>query len=366
MDSLVYFVNSLSRGPEDSKIKKIERLFDEANFKSIFKENSLTGVKLHFGEEGNDSYVNPVMVRALVNKIRDCNAIPCITDTNTLYHGTRHNSISHLKTAILHGFDYSVVGAPLIIADGLRGDNWVPIKIELNHFQDVKIASDIETMDNMLVVSHFKGHGMSGFGGAIKNLAMGCAAAIGKLEQHECVKPIINNACTSCGTCIDSCPVSSISLGDIAVIDYESCIACNNCLENCPDSCIELPWENMPEFIEKMVEYAFGAVKNKNDKVGYINFLMNITPDCDCVSWSDRPIVPDIGIMASTDPVALDMASYDMVNQQIGHKNSLLTHNHQPGGDKFMGVWENVDGRLQLQYAEQLGLGNRNYELVIL
>jgi uncharacterized Fe-S center protein len=356
----------MSRNHDESKIKKIERLFEAANFSNFIEKDDLTGVKIHFGEEGNDSFINPVLIRPIIEKIRYYGAKPFLTDTNTLYYGSRHDSPTHIETAIKHGFNYSVVDAPIVIADGIKGDNWVPIEVNLKHFQNVKIASDIINLDSMFVLSHFKGHGMSGFGGAIKNLAMGCAAVQGKLEQHECAKPYINDNCTGCGKCAEECPVSAIIVEDQAIIEYEKCIACNNCLEQCPDSCIELDWDMVEPFIEKMVEYAWGAVKNKVNKAGYFNFLMNITPDCDCVSWSDRSFVPDIGILASNDPVALDEASYDMVNKQVGHKDSLLSHGHGPGEDKFRGIWENVDGRLQMKYAEEIGLGTRNYEFIVI
>jgi uncharacterized Fe-S center protein len=273
--------------------------------------------------------------------------------------------VDHLQTAIEHGFDYAVTGAPLVIADGILGDNEIAIEINLKHFKSVKIAGDIEKSDSMVVMSHFKGHGMSGFGGAVKNLAMGCATAFGKIEQHECAKPVIKGTCMACSKCIAICPEDAMSIIDQkSVIDYDRCIGCNFCLEACPDSVICLDFENMPLFIEKMTEYAYGAVKNKQNKVCYINFLMNITPDCDCVPWSDAPIVPDIGILASFDPVAIDAASADLINEQCGFKNSLLHHNFDKGEDKFKGIYEEIDGRIQLKYGEEIGLGSRDYELI--
>jgi hypothetical protein len=304
----VYFSDFRSRSSKENKINKIKRLFKAARFESIINKKDLTAVKLHFGEKGNDSYINPVFVRQIVDEVKKAGAKPFLTDTNTLYHGSRHNSIDHLNTAIMHGFDYAVTGAPVIIADGITGENEIETEINLKHFKNVKIAGDIEKSDSMIVLSHFKGHGMSGFGGAIKNLAMGCASPAGKIEQHECAKPVIKGECTSCGNCKKVCPVEAISIEKKSIIDYNKCIACNFCLEECPESVIGLDFGNIPPFIEKMVEYAYGAVKNKGRKVGYINFLMNITPDCDCVTWSDAPIVPDIGILASTDPVAIDCA----------------------------------------------------------
>lgn len=365
MSNDVYFSNFRSRSKGENKNSKIKQLFDKAGFGGLIKENDLTAIKLHFGEMGNDAFLKPVLIRPVVEKTLECHGKPFLTDTNTLYYGSRHNSVDHLQTALKNGFGYAVTDAPIIIADGIRGDNWILVDVGLNHFQKVKIAGDIETSDSMLVLSHFKGHGMSGFGGAIKNLAMGCAAVSGKIEQHKCSKPIITDACTACATCVDSCPLSVISIhGEKAKIDLEKCIACNNCLSNCPELAIEIDFDSLPEFSERMVEYAYGAVKTKQRKVGYINFLMDITPDCDCEAFSDAPIVPDIGVLASKDPVALDTASYDLVNQQIGLKNSLLEHHHQTGHDKFRGVWEEVDSRVQLNYAQKIGMGSMNYNLI--
>ena len=365
MSSEVYFSNFRSRSQGENKTSKIKRLFDMAGFGEFIQKDDLTAIKLHFGEKGNDAYLKPVLVSSVVEEAFNCDAKPFLTDTNTLYYGSRHNSVDHLQTAIKNGFAYAVTGAPVVIADGIRGDNWIRVEVGLKHFQKVKIAGDIENSDSMLVLSHFKGHGMSGFGGAIKNLAMGCASAPGKIEQHRCAQPLITDNCNACGTCLASCPLSIISLvEDKAVIDLDACVACNNCLSVCPESAIELDFNSLTEFMERMVEYAYGAVKSKKGKVGYINFLMDITPDCDCEAFSDTPIVPDIGILASTDPVALDSASYDLVNQQVGLKNSLLEHQHHRGSDKFRGVWEGVNGRVLLEYAEEVGLGFQEYELI--
>jgi uncharacterized Fe-S center protein len=365
MVSKVYFTDFRSRSDDDNKINKIRKLFEAAKFPDLIKPDELVAVKLHFGEEGNDSYISPVLLRQVVDKIYESRGKPFITDTNTLYYGSRHNSQEHIRTAILHGFDYAVSGAPIIIADGLQGENWKKIEIGQKHFKNVKIAGDILSADSMIVMSHFKGHEMAGFGGAIKNLAMGCAAAPGKVEQHECVKPVVLEGCTSCATCIGSCPKNAMCIQETgAGIYYDLCIGCNNCIVACPESRIQLNWNRINEFIERMTEYALGAVQNKKGKVGYMNFLMNITPDCDCLPWSDSPIVPDIGILVSEDPVAIDAASYDLVNNQRGFENSLL-HNHlNEGEDKFRGVWDKVDGHIQLRYGHKIGLGNFEYELI--
>jgi uncharacterized Fe-S center protein len=342
-------------------------LFEEAGFVELLGVDDLTAIKIHFGEYGNDSYVNPVFVRQVVEKIRAAGAKPFVTDTNTLYSGSRHNAVDHLITAIEHGFDYSVIRAPLIISDGLKSQNAQEIEIGLKHFKSVKIGSDIVAADSMIVMSHFKGHIVAGFGGAIKNLAMGCAPADGKKDQHFRTSPhVVEDKCIACGKCVDICPVgASAILGEASSIAREVCISCGQCMEACPAGAIDIDWENdIPEFLECVTEYAYGAVKGKENRVGYINFLLKITPDCDCVPWSDAPVVPDIGILASKDPVALDQASFDLVNRQKGLTNSALKCNHEAGADKFKGIWPMIDGTRQLEYGERIGLGSRSYELI--
>lgn len=365
MASKVYFADLRARSADENKGNKIQKLFDNV-YNGMFSEDDLVAVKVHFGERGNDSFVSPILLRYILDKVKESAGKVFLTDTNTLYYGSRHNSVDHLVTAILNGFDYAVVGAPVIIADGLQGGNERIVEVSQKHFDVVRIAGDIYEASGMVVVSHFKGHGISGFGGALKNLAMGCSTIEGKLEQHECAKPIIVGDCDLCGLCVEECPVGALTLGkDGAKIDYDECIACMNCMDICPNEVYDLNWEeDVPVFIERMMEYSLGAVKGKEDKILYFNFLMNITPDCDCVAWSDYPIVPDIGILASRDPVAIDAASYDLVNQQVGFKDSVLERNFEEGADKFRGVWSGVDSGYQLVYAEDIGLGSREYRLI--
>lgn len=367
MASKVYFADMRARSPQESTISKIQKLFDEAGFVELLGAEDLTAIKIHFGEYGNDSYINPIFVRQVVEKIRAAGAKPFITDTNTLYSGSRYNAVDHLTTAIEHGFDYSVVRAPLIISDGLKSQNITEVEIGLKHFKSAKIGSDIVAADSMIVLSHFKAHIVAGFGGAVKNLAMGCAPAAGKKDQHFRTSPqVVKEKCIGCGKCVEVCPVGAASLmGEVSRIDREICISCMQCMEVCPSEAIDIDWEHdIPEFLECIAEYAYGAVKRKEDRVGYVNFLIKITPDCDCVPWSDASIVPDIGILASKDPVALDQASYDLVNRQKGLAHSSLHANHEKGADKFRGVWPKVDGAHLLKYAEKIGLGSRDYELV--
>jgi len=365
MSSKVYFTDFRARQPSDSKVCKIERLFKAAGFENMLSDGDLTAVKLHFGERGNDSYINPVFVRAVTDCIKETGASPFLTDTNTLYVGYRRNAVDHVETAILHGFNYAALGVPVIIADGLTGTNEISVPVYLKEFKEVKIAADIVNADSMVVLTHFKGHVMSGFGGVIKNLAMGCASVRGKWEQHEAAQPEVDQSkCTSCGACKDACPADSVEITPKgAHILSSTCLSCGRCMI-CPNGAIFHDWNRVPAFIDRMVEYAYGSVKGKSGKVCYITFLMNIVPDCDCASWSDAAIVPDIGILASDDPIALDQACCDLVNRSAGFENTRLRCNHKPGEDKFKGVWRNVDGRRQLEYGEEIGLGTRDYELI--
>ena len=366
MASTVYFANLRARNPRENKISKVRKLFDAAGFSNIIAEKNLTAIKIHFGERGSDAYINPVFVRQVVEKIKEYGGKPFLTDSNTLYSGSRSNAVDHLTTAVEHGFDYAVVGAPLIIADGLLSKDSVEVEINKNHFKKVKISGSIYYADSMIVMSHFKGHEEAGFGGAIKNLAMGCAPAAGKQQQHSTIKPDVKvGKCIGCGKCRSVCPASAISIENKkSKIDHKTCLGCGECLTVCPVKAIAPKWESdIQPFIERLTEYAYGAVKSKEGKVGFINFLTNITPDCDCTPWSDTAIVPDIGILASSDPVAIDAASYDLVNNETGFKNSLLTCNYSSGEDKFKGVHQDTDGYMQISYGDKIGLGSKEYIL---
>ncbi len=366
MKAKVFFAGLRARDPGQNTITKINRLFEAAGFRSLIQPGDLTAIKLHFGEWGNDSYINPVYVRQVVDRVRDCGGRPFLTDSNTLYRGARSNAVDHLTIAIEHGFAFAVAGAPLTIADGLNGRNRRSVEINRKHFRHVLISGDVTDARAMIVLSHFKGHEVAGFGGAIKNLAMGCAPPAGKQQQH-CARPMkLAGRCSGCGQCVEVCPGQAISLVNReSVINRESCTGCFECMTICPEHAIEVDWETeIPEFVERMVEYALGAASGKKGKLGYMNFLTRITPDCDCVPWSDAAIVPDIGILASTDPVAIDAASWTLVNRQPGFRDSHLVAHHAAGEDKFKGMRMNTDGCRQVRYGEEIGLGSSSFELI--
>lgn len=353
----------------ESISKKVAKLFDKAGFKEIITPDKLTAIKIHFGEKGNNAFINPIYVRQIVDKIKENSGKPYLTDSNTLYKGSRANGVDHLVTAIENGFAYAVVNAPIVISDGIYSKDSEDVHIGKKHFDTVKISSGIYHADSMLVMSHFKGHETAGFGGSIKNMAMGCAPAAGKQQQHSTAKPIVGKNCRACKICIKNCPADAIVIVDgSAYIDPEKCIGCGECVSMCTFNVIRPQWGTaMDAFIERMTEYAYGAWSTKKNKIAFMNFVMNVTPLCDCVPWSDAPIVPDIGILASFDPVAIDHASYDLVNEQSGNVLSKIGDcgcGLKSGEDKFKAMHPETRGDLQLSYGEELGMGTRQYELI--
>jgi uncharacterized Fe-S center protein len=331
------------------------------------KKNFMVALKIHFGEKGNTAFVRPIFVKTIVERIRQAGGKPFVTDTNTLYVGSRGDSINHFENAIGNGFGFEAVGAPVIIAGGLRGNRSLPVEVNLKHYQAVEIAPEIVDSDTIVGVTHFKGHEMTGIGGALKNFGMGAASRKGKLGMHSNAGLVVKSkVCVGCRSCLSWCAHGALSMVEKrAFIDSDRCTGCGACLPTCPEGAIKVLWDQgFGEMQEKMVEYAYGAIHPKKDQAVFINFLMNVTPLCDCYPFSDAPIVPDVGIVASTDPVAVDQASADLVNRQAGNADSVLKTNLAPGEDKFRGVAPDVDWTLQLRYAEEIGLGRRSYRLV--
>lgn len=365
--SEVYYADMKAEDKDSNLINKLSRLFYKAGFDEMVDEEELFGIKLHFGEEGNTAFIRPVYIRRLVEEIKKAAGKPFLTDANTLYVGTRANSVDHLNTAIANGFGYSTVQAPIVIADGLQGRNAYEVEINQKHFDKVKIGSEICEADGMFSVAHVKGHELTGFGGAIKNVGMGLGSRAGKQQMHASVTPEVEEEeCIGCGKCSDWCPEDAFEIDEVSRLDEERCVGCGECIVTCPTDAItpQMVGDSVNDMQERMAEYALGAIKGKEDKVGYINFVMDVTPLCDCTGWSDRNIVDDIGILASKDPVAIDQAAVDLVNQQAGKEDSALQCNHEPGEDKFKGVDPDLDWKAQLIHAERIGLGSREYNLV--
>ncbi len=326
----------------------------------------LTAVKLHFGERGNRAFVPPPLVRPVVEAVKKLGARPFLCDANTLYVGSRSDSVAHLETAHQHGFTQEAVGCPAIIADGLRGGAYVEVEVGGKHLKKVKLAHDLAKADAIVCVTHFKGHELAGFGGSIKNLGMGGGARGGKLAMHSDIVPQIKvEKCTACGRCAANCPAAAIEIKKHARIDAEKCIGCGSCIVVCPEHAVRHGWDSGPAAMqEKMVEHLAGFCKLHRGKMAYLNYIINVSPACDCYGRTDPYIVPDIGVCASLDPVAVDQASIDLVNRAEGLKGTALKKALKPGSDKFRDIYPDVDWSIQLKYAEEMGLGKRHYKLV--
>lgn len=366
MSSEVFFID-LRADVETNFMAKLERLIATAGLEDVIKARDLVAVKIHFGEMGNSAFIRPIYVRRVVGAIQAIGASPFLTDANTLYAGTRSDAPSHLITAIRNGFAYAVVEAPLVIADGLRGKSEEAVPVYGKRFESAYIGKEIVQADALVSLAHFKGHELSGFGGTIKNVGMGSASRKGKLAMHSTVSPHVNaENCIGCESCVDHCSQQAISVSDgKAAIDEERCIGCGECLLICPNGSIELDYnQEIPAFLEGMVEYTAAVLKQKRGKALFVNFITDVSPACDCYGANDAPIVKNIGVVASLDPVAIDQASVDLVNGEQAFAHTRLETHLEPGGDKFKGLYPNVDWPIQLDYAEKIGLGTRAYNLV--
>ncbi|MFH1654026.1 MAG: DUF362 domain-containing protein [Pseudomonadota bacterium] len=332
--------------------KRLSELIDRVMPLLKLQKGELLPIKLHFGEEGNKGYIRPELVRPFISACKKYKALPFLTDTNTIYRGRRDNAVTHLMLAAGHGFVEQKINAPVIIGDGLYGDDHRRIEIDKKHFHTVKIATSIAESDVMIVLSHFKGHLLTGFGGAVKNLGMGCGSKVGKYEMHSGAFPSVDQEkCCSCGKCIDGCPAKSLTLLDAGIsLDPDKCIGCGECVAHCSTGALSINWNASASAVqERLVEYAFGAVKEK--RVVYFNFINHITANCDCLAKDEATLTEDIGILAGTDPVAIDQASYDLVCKSAKK-------------DVFKEAHPEIDSLLQLVYAEEIGLGSRKYNIV--
>jgi len=365
MPSKVYFAD-LRSGYRENLFDKLCRLLADAGMNRLFQRGSLVAVKVHFGEKGGHAYIRPTFLRRIVDTLREGGHKPFLTDSSTLYPGERKEAVSALRCAIENGFDFAVAGAPLIMCDGLRGHSARRVQVEGELLSEVEIGKEILEADGLVVVSHFKCHELTGLGGAIKNLGMGCSSRTGKMEQHCNVAPtVIEERCTSCGACLRVCAHEAISaVAGKARIAPEKCVGCARCITICRDTAIKVNWgAESTQVMKKMAEYALGAVDGKQGRTLFVNFVTQVSPLCDCYGHSDAPIVPDQGILVSHDPVAIDQACADLVNQAEGLPGTALTTNLASGEDKFRGLHPDIDWEVTLAHAEKVGLGSREYLL---
>ncbi|MFH1807280.1 MAG: DUF362 domain-containing protein [Pseudomonadota bacterium] len=333
--------------------EKLHRLWVAARFDALFTRHDLTAIKVHVGEPGTRTFISPAVVAPLVRCVIAAGATPFLTDTAVLYRSPRDNGVSHARVAHDHGFTIEAVGAPFIPADGLIGADEIEVRVDGTHFETVAMASGILQARSVLVLSHATGHLGTGLAATLKNLGMGCASRKGKLRQHHGQQPHISeDRCTACGTCAQWCPSDAITVDSAAHIDGEICIGCGECIAICRDTAVEFGWGIMGrELQERVVDHAAAVVREKKGKIGFVTSVMQVTKDCDCLGLDQKPLLDDIGLLASTDPVAIDQAALDLVARQAGKSLESMSYPRH-------------DASVQLAAAERMGLGSRSYELV--
>ena len=367
MKSKVFFTSVRTR-PGNNMINKLDRLIQKAGIDSMDLKGKPVALKIHFGEPGNLAYIRPNYAAQIVKKVKEMGGKPFLTDCNTLYYGHRSNAIDHLEAAMLNGFNRIAVGCDVIIADGLTGGECKEIPINMKRVEKAKIGSIIADSNIIISLNHFKGHEQAGFGGALKNVGMGCGSRKGKLEMHSASKPeMIEENCVACGMCIKNCPEKAIAYNERhkAQINYDKCIGCGQCVASCNYGSARAIYDQSVAILnEKIAEYAFAVLNGKQHF--HISFILNVSPDCDCLDGNDQALVPDIGIAASFDPVALDKACVDLVNQAPVIRDSQLfdIKPYKPGNDKFVHVHPDIHWIDCLKHAEEIKLGSMDYELI--
>ena len=370
--STVYFTN-FRCAPGTNRMEKLQRLVLAAGIRNIDFDGKFVAVKMHFGELGNLAFLRPNYAKALVDVIKDLGGMPFLTDCNTLYPGSRKNALEHLECAQLNGFWPMTTGAQVLIADGLRGTDEVEVPVKNGEFvKNAKIGRAIMDADIVISLTHFKGHELTGFGGALKNLGMGSGSRAGKMEQHADGKPVFDkDVCRGCRHCAKECGSSAISYVDNkAVVNYDLCKGCGRCIGSCAFDAISSPDDSSnANLCRKMAEYAQAVCQDRPHF--HVALVQDISPNCDCHSENDVAILPDIGIFASFDPVALDQACADAALAATPNPGSQLGDNLASEGwvchhDNFLDSNPNVAWKETLEQAEKVGLGTREYELKVL
>ena len=353
MKSKVYCYRLPSEADYHHLVSATETLFEAAQFGQLFRPGDSVAVKLHFGEGDNRTHLKPPVVRAVVERVKVAGGRPFLTDSNTLYRGRRSNSIDHLILAHEHGFTVEEVGAPVIIADGLLGNERVKVAIKGKHYQEVPISAAGHHARAIIALAHVTGHPGAGIGGSIKNIAMGLSSRAGKLSQHSDMVPDIKeDRCVACGTCAEWCPTEAIAVEEIAEIDEKKCIGCGECLAVCPTAAVTFSWSETNERLqEKMAEHALGVVSRKGGRIGFLNYIYDVTKGCDCFGSPQEPVLKSLAVVASADCVAIDRATVDLIND----------HTH---GDFFRKLYPNIPYDVQFRHGESIGLGSTQYDLV--
>lgn len=368
--SKVYFTDFRTRVGV-SLTEKLQRLIKKAGITDIDMDGKFVAIKMHFGELGNLSYLRPNYAKAVADVVKECGGKPFLTDCNTLYPGSRKNALEHLDCANINGFNTITTGCQIIIGDGLRGTDDITVPVRNGEYcKEAYIGRAVMDADIFISLTHFKGHESTGFGGAIKNIGMGCGSRAGKMQQHNSGKPIVHDdLCRGCRRCAKECGSDAITYENgKAVINQDICKGCGRCIGACAFDAIENQNWNANEILgRKMAEYSQAVCDGR--PTFHISLVRDISPNCDCHGENDAPILPDVGIFASFDPVALDQACVDACLHATPMPNSQLSdnladqhwHHHH---DNFLDSNPNVRWKETLEHAEKIGLGTREYELI--
>ncbi len=365
-----------------SLTEKLKRLMRKAGIDDIDMDGRFVAIKMHFGELGNLAYLRPNYAKAVADVVKEKGGLPFLTDCNTLYPGSRKHALEHLDCANLNGFNPVTTGCQIIIADGLRGTDDVAVPVHNGEYcEEAYIGHAVMDADIFISLTHFKGHEQAGFGGTIKNIGMGCGSRAGKMLQHNSGHPhVVEELCRGCRRCASECGSDAIEYreitgpdGSIAVkarIQTEICKGCGRCIGACAFDAIENDNENAPQMLgRRMAEYSQAVCYGR--PCFHVSLITDVSPNCDCHGENDAPILPDIGMLASFDPVALDQACVDLCEKADPVRNSQLGDNMaSPDFHDHGNVWHNsnpnVAWKETLEHAEKIGLGTRKYELVVM
>ena len=365
MASKVYWADFRADFRENLQ-QKLTRLMKTAGMGEIDFDNKYVAIKMHFGEPGNLAFLRPNWAKTVADFVKERGGKPFLTDCNTLYVGGRKNGLDHLDTAMLNGFNPMTTGCQVIIADGIKGNDEVEVPVEGGEYvKNAKIGRAVMDADVFISLTHFKGHESAGFGGTLKNIGMGCGSRAGKMEQHNAGKPhVVQKHCVGCKLCTKICAHDAISVQDRkAAIDHSKCVGCGRCIAVCARNAITVNFdESHTNLSRKISEYTKAVVDGR--PCFHISLVIDVSPNCDCRAENDAAIVPNVGMFASFDPVALDMACVDAVNTQPILRGSAADIGDCHDQDHFHCIHPDTDWMSCLEHAEKLGLGTREYELI--
>ena len=367
MASKVYFAD-LRADVHENLQQKLTRLMKTAGMGDIDFQDKFVAIKLHFGEPGNLAFLRPNWARTVADFVKERGGKPFLTDCNTLYVGGRKNALDHMDSAMLNGFNPMTTGCQIIIADGLKGSDEVEVPVAGGEYvKNAKIGRAVMDADVFISLTHFKGHEEAGFGGCLKNIGMGCGSRAGKMEQHNAGKPhVAEKHCIGCGQCRKICAHGApIIENGKAHIDHDKCVGCGRCIAVCPKDAVRIDWDETTTNLNcKIAEYTKAVVDGR--PCFHISLVIDVSPNCDCHAENDMAIVPNVGMFASFDPVALDMACVDAVNAQTPLRGSAADDEHAKAHvhDHFQRLHPDTNWRSCLEHGEKIGIGTREYELI--